>query len=184
MTVAKGLGNVALSVVGIVILLIAVLVGAKVLGSNAPVKPIINYGIELRSTDDPVRKAELVSLLDELIQQAENEDLSDQWFRMTKCIAQSCPDDAYFDLVLVTAAVYEKHLPQSDVLINLIATNKYWSDPEQVIEFSKAMTLADEQIAEMKNRRAENIWDDIVDCNAECPERNDLFFELIGVIVQ
>lgn len=169
---------------GFLILLFGIIVVAKILGSDAPIKPIILNGIELRNADDPVQKAELVSLLDELVQQAENEDLSDQWYRMTKCLSDGCPDGAYFDLVLATAAIYEEDLPQSPILINLIATNKYWSDPEQVVEFSRAMTLADDQVHELKSRRADSVWSDIVECNAVCDEKNDLFFELIEIIVK
>lgn len=184
MTVARGVGNTLMAIGGLLILLFAIVVLAKVLGSDAPIKPIILHGIELRNTDDAVQKAELVSLLDDLVQQAENDDLSDQWYRMTKCLSDGCPDDAYFDLVLATAAIYEEDLPQSPVLINLIATNKYWGDPEQVVEFSRAMTLADDQIRELKSRRADTVWSDIVECNAVCDERNDLFFELIGIVVE
>ncbi len=184
MTVARGIGSILLSALGIIVFLSAVVLGFKILGSNAPINPIISDTIDLRNAEDPVRKAQLITELDDLVQQAENEDVSEQWSRMTSCLATSCPDEAYFDMILVTVAVYENKIPQSALLINLIATNKYWGDPEQVIEFSKAMSTADEQVNELDSRNAAKIWSEIVACNAVCPERNDLFFDLINVIVR
>lgn len=184
MAVSRGVGSYILAILGIVVVIGAIFLIAKIVGGNAPIKPIIQYSIELRNTNDTVKKSELISKLDELIQQAENDDLTEQWQRMTGCLGTSCPDEAYFDLVLVVVSVYEADIPHSATIINLIATNKYWGDPEQIVEFSKAMTLADDQIRDLKNRSSEKTWQEIVACNAVCPERNDLFFELIGNILQ
>jgi hypothetical protein len=184
MAVSRGVGSYILAILGILVVIAAIFVIVKIVGADAPIKPIIQYGIELRNTNDTIKKSELISKLDELIQQADNEDLTEQWQRMTGCLGTTCPDEAYFDLVLVVVSSYETDIPESATIINLIATNKYWGDPEQIVEFSKAMTLADEQIRDLKSRSAEKVWAEIIACNAVCPERNSLFFRLIGTILQ
>ena len=87
-------------------------------------------------------------------------------------------------MVLVVISAFEAEIPESDVLVNVIATSKYWDDGDNILEFSKALTLSNEQIEELDNRKAEGIWQDIVDCNNECSERNDLYFDLIKTIMK
>ena len=103
---------------------------------------------------------------------------------MTQCLGTSCPDEAYMDFVLVTVTVYEKELPESPLLINLIAVAKYWGDQEHILDFSKALSMANDQIDSLKNKNAHKAWEEIVQCNNTCNEKNDLFFELISAIVQ
>jgi hypothetical protein len=87
-------------------------------------------------------------------------------------------------MVLVTVAQFEDQIPESAVLINIIATAKYWGNPEHLLDFSKAMSMANEQIELLDNRKVEKLWQLVVECNNACPEKNDLYFELIGTIVQ
>jgi len=184
MTVSRGVASILLSVLGVAILLGVIFLVASLLGSNAPVKPIIIDSIELRKAQDPVQKARLISELDDLITQSKNNDLKEQWDRMTQCLGTSCPDEAYLDLVLVTVSVYEKELPESPLLINIIAVAKYWGDQDHLLDFSKALAAASDQIDLLKNKNVRKTWEQVVSCNNTCPEKNDLFFELILAIVQ
>jgi len=184
MAVSRGISNMILSIVGVIIFLGVIIIIAKMLGSDAPVRPILYKGIELRSATNPVDKAELITTIDGLVIQAKSDEIKDQWDRMLPCLSTACPDEAYLDFALVTIAAYEEEIPESIVLINVIATGKYWNNPDRLLEFSKALTLANEQVESLKNRKAEKIWDDIVECNGECSEKNDLYFDLIKTIIK
>ncbi|MBI4146428.1 hypothetical protein HY489_03765 [Candidatus Woesearchaeota archaeon] len=183
MTVARGVGSVLLSALGIFIVVLTVVVVAGVLGSDAPVKPIILKSIELRSADDSLTKANLISDLDDMVAQADNQDIKDQWDRMMGCLATNCPDEAYLDMVLVTVAAYENELPESALLINIIAAGKYWNDPEHLLDFSRALSIANDQVDELESKQARKQWQAIIDCNGTCQEKNTLFFELIQTII-
>lgn len=184
MTVSRGVSAILISIVGIIIILVAVFAIASMLGSNAPVKPIIAKTIQLKQATEPVEKAKLITDLDDLITQTENKELKDQWDRMMGCLSTSCPDEAFLDMVLVTVANYEQELPESALLINIIATAKYWGNQEHLLEFSKALSMANDQVDELQNKNARKQWQQIVECNGTCPEKNDLFFNIIETIAQ
>ena len=184
MPVSRGVGSIIISIAGILVLVLAVFVIASLFGSNAPIKPTIHKSIELRNATNPVEKAKLISDLDDLIAQTENQELKDQWDRMMQCLATSCPDEAYLDIVLVTVSAFEKDLPESAVLINIIAVGKYWGNNDHLLEFSKALSMANDQIDELNSKSARKKWQEIVECNGTCSEKNELFFELIESIVQ
>jgi len=184
MAVQRGVGGIIASVVGIVIIVLAVVAVVNIMSGSPPAKDLIYKSIDLRSASDPVDKADLISTIDDLVAQAESDEIKDQWDRMMQCLSTSCPDEAYLDMVLVTVATFEEDVPESALLINIIATSKYWGDAEHLLDFSKAMSMANEQLQIVENRKAEKLWEDIVECNNACPEKNDLYFELIKAIVQ
>ena len=184
MAVQRGISGIFVSILGIFILLIAVVVIAKVLGSDAPIKPIIQKSIELRKATGSVERASLISSLDDLIVQSDNEEVQSQWDRMTSCLSSSCPDEAYLDLILVVVANFESEIPESNVLINIIATAKYWDDSEHLLDFSRALSIANDQIDELDSKKARKAWDSVVECDNVCPEKFDLYFDLIEAVVQ
>ncbi len=184
MAVQRGFSTVIFSILGILIIVVAVVVIMKVMRNEPPVKGIIYKSIELRKAVEPVERANLISSLDDLVAEADNQEVRDQWDKMMQCLSTSCPDEAYLDMILVTVAAFEQDIPESAVLINIIATAKYWGDAEHLLDFSKAMSMSNEQIEALQDRKAEKLWQQAVECNNACPEKNDLYFELIGTIVQ
>ncbi|RMD57648.1 hypothetical protein D6825_03445 [Candidatus Woesearchaeota archaeon] len=184
MAISRGVLNILISIIGITIILAAIILIASLFGSDAPIKPIIRTGIELRDSKNPVEKAKLITELDDLIAQADNPDLSEQWDRMMACLQKTCPDEAYLDLVLVTATSFEDELAESPVLINIITAAKYWDDPDHLLEFSRALSLASDQIESQSSRPVRNAWEKVIACNNTCPERNDNLFEVIKNIAQ
>lgn len=184
MAVQRGFSTVIFSILGILIIVVAVVVIVSVMKSEPPIKGIIYKSIELRKATAPVERANLISALDDLVVETDDQEVKDQWDRMMQCLATSCPDEAYLDMILVTVAAFEQDIPESAVLINIIATAKYWGDAEHLLDFSKAMSIANEQIELLEDRKAEKLWEQVVECNNACPEKNDLYFDLIGTIVQ
>ncbi len=184
MTISRGVLNALLSLLGILVVIGAIILIASLMGSNAPIKPLIAQGIDLRNAKDPVQKAQLITDIDDLIAQTESEELKDQWERMMECLGTKCPDQAYLDLILVTTVNFENDLPESSLLINIIATAKYWNDPDHLLDFSKALSLANEQIDALEDKRARKQWQSVVECDGKCSEKYDLFFELIRTVLQ
>src|SRR3989338_1057649 len=137
MSVARGVGRYVLSALGILLIIVAIVLAASLIASDAPVKPIIYKSIDLLNATDPVKKARLITDLEDLVAQTKNEAVINQWGRMTDCLATACPDDAYLDIVLITLAEYEQEIPESPLLINTIAVSKYWNDPNHLLEFYK-----------------------------------------------
>ena len=184
MAVQRGFSSIIFAILGILVVVVAVAVITSVLSGEPPIKGIIDKSIELRKAAEPVARADLISALDDLVTEADDQDVKDQWDRMMQCLPTVCPDEAYLDMVLITVAAFEQEIPESAVLINIIATAKYWGNAEHLLDFSKAMSIANEQIELLDDRKVEKLWQQVVECNNVCPERNDLYFELIGTIVQ
>ena len=184
MSVERGVTRYLFSALGILFLVVGIVLAASLIASDAPVKPIIYKSIELRNASDAVKKAKLITDLDDLVAQTKDEAVMEQWSRMTECLGTACPDEAYLDLVLITVAQFEEEIPESPLLINTIAVSKYWNDGEHLLEFSKALSFATDQVEQTKNKSVRKLWDQIVACNGACPAKNDLFFEFIKAVVQ
>ncbi|MEM3154601.1 MAG: hypothetical protein QW165_03505 [Candidatus Woesearchaeota archaeon] len=184
MAVQRGFSTIIFSILGIFILVVAVVIIVNVMSGEPPVKDIIHKSIELRKATDPIDRANLISALDDAVSASENSEVKDQWQRMTKCLTTACPDEAYLDMVLVTVAAFEKDVHESALLINIVATAKYWGDPEHLLDFSKALSAASEQVKELENKKAGKAWDAVVQCNNACPEKNDLYFDVIAAVVK
>ena len=184
MAVQRGFGSIIASIIGIVIVVVAVVIILKLVRPEPQVKLLIEKSIELRNATNPVEKANLISSLDDEVAGSKSQEVKDQWDRMMLCLPTTCPDEAYLDMVLVTVAAFEKDIPDSALLINIIATSKYWGDAEHLLDFSKALSIANDQIDKLNNRKAEKIWQQIVECNGTCPDKNSLYFDVIKAIVQ
>ena len=184
MSVSRGVSPVIWSIVGIVILVSAVVLIVSLVSSEPPVKELIYKTSELRTVKDPVDRADLITEIDDVVAASGDESIYEQWDRMLECLTTECPDEAFLDMVLVTVVAFEQDINDSALLINVIATAKYWGKEEHMLDFSKALSTANDQIEELDRRSAEKIWEDIVECKGECPEMFDLYFELIKTIAE
>ena len=79
MSVARGVGRYVLSALGILLIIVAIVLAASLIASDAPVKPIIYKSIDLRNATDPVKKARLITDLEDLVAQTKNEAVINQW---------------------------------------------------------------------------------------------------------
>jgi len=180
----RGKRRIIAPVLGIIIFIIIIAAIASILGSNAPVKPIITSTIELRATDEPIKRSQLISNLDSYMAQAANPVLTEQWNKVISCLGQGCPDEAFSDTIFIVCSEFRKDTPNCELIMHLTAINKFWNEPERVLEFSKSMTTTDKIISDSGNRRIIKTWNDLVKCNGKCAEKNDLFFKLIDEIIK
>lgn len=150
--------------------------------SEPPYKRIILDAIELRNVgNNSVAKARLVSGLDTLVQQAKHTEVKTHWQRVTECLAE-CSDDTYFDLIVASAIEGQETVPNAKLIGDLVVTNRFWG-ANDVVEFSKALAAADEAINKMRSKLFDRQWEAIIACDGKCEEKNNLFFDLIRVVV-
>jgi hypothetical protein len=164
-----------------IILLVGILL-YKIVSSEPAIKPLANNIISLKFTENPLEKAKIVSSTDNLIKRIENKEISKQWEGITKCITESCPDKRYFDFLIVLFTQYKKEIPRSDLILNILAIERYWGT-EEVITFSKAMTYTDEEIEKLQSRTIKKKWEEVLLCNNICQNKSDLFLDLIKNII-
>jgi hypothetical protein len=184
MAVTKGVGKIIAAAGIIFIVIIGLILISKVASGDTPSKSIILKTIELRSAnEDSVRKAQTISALDTIISKADDVNVEEQWGKMTECLAISCPDDAYFDMIFVATNDHQTEIKNADLLLNLLVVNRYW-DSADIVEFSKSLSEVDTQIQNLQNRKAKGAWADIVECNNECDQKANYYFELIRIITE
>lgn len=179
MAMLKGVNKLLLVVVGVLAVLILMVVAATFFASNPVAEPIIINSINLRNVQDPVNKAQIISAVDELVAEADNANLNEQWSKMTACLGQKCPDDAFFDTVFVTTSEFPNSVRDSDLIMNVLFVNRYWGDEERVVEFSKSLSSVDGKVSALGDRKVERAWAKIVECNGDCAEKNDLYFDMV-----
>ncbi|MBI4017026.1 MAG: hypothetical protein HY363_05030 [Candidatus Aenigmarchaeota archaeon] len=147
-----------------------------------PYRRIILNAIELRNVgNNSVAKARLVSELDSLVQQTKHTEVKTHWQRLTECMAE-CSDDTYFDLVVASAIEGQETVPNAKLVGDLVVTNRFWG-ANDVVEFSRALASADEAIGQMRSKMFDRQWGAVIACDGKCEEKNDLFFDLIRVVV-
>jgi hypothetical protein len=184
MTVSRGVGGIIAAIAGILVVVIAVVILVAVLTPNSNPSGLISKTIDLRNAKTPIERANLITSIDDEVANLGAGDVKEQWDRMLSCLSEVCPDEAFLDLILVTTAAYETEISNSATIINAIATVKYWGQPEQMLDFSRAMSTANDQIDESDNRAAKKVWGQILACENTCAEKNDLYFALIRDLVQ
>jgi len=179
MTVSRGVGGIIAAIAGILVVVIAVVILIAVLTPDSNPSSLVSKAIDLRNAKTPIERANLITSIDDEVANLGNGDVREQWDRMLSCLSDVCPDEAFLDLVLVTTAAYETEIPNSATIINAIATVKYWGQPEHMLDFSRAMSAANDQIDELDSRGVKKLWDQILACENTCAEKNDLYFALI-----
>ena len=164
-----------------VIVLVVVLV-YKFLTAGPAVKPVANDIIKLRSATNPLDKAKIISSTDNLIKKMNNKEVTAQWDVITECINKGCSDNKYFDFLIILFTQYKDKIAQSDLLMNILAVQRYWRTDE-VVTFSKAMSYVDEEIGKSRSSTLKNKWKEVIECNNQCAKNNDLFLQLIQLVI-
>jgi len=166
----------------IVLLLLLAVAGLSarfLLGDPGP--QIILKIIELRQEDSTLSKADFIATVDDLVQRVNNKEVDLEWSSLTSCLSTSCTNADYFNLVQTVA--YEERIANYPLIINLVLTYKYWGG-EEVVKFSKALTDVDRKMDELNVRVVRDSWKKIVECDGVCPNKAQLYFDLIKEIVE
>jgi hypothetical protein len=119
-----------------------------------------------------------------MVKRLESPEVSAQWDSFTGCFSQkACTDDDYFNLILAVSIDQQEVVPHATLIANLITVNRYWGT-EQLVDFSKALAAAYDQVEALQVKTVRNKWESIIKCAGTCPEYHALFYDLIRLIVQ
>jgi hypothetical protein len=145
---------------------------------------LIEGTIKLRGMTEAVPRAALITQMDDNVRAIDNPAITAQWTVLSGCVAGSaCTQDDYFDFLLMIAMEEPDEVPNSELIVNLLTVNRYWGQPERIIEFSKALTVANDQVRALQMQAIEGKWQEVVRCDGKCPEYHDLFFELVRLLI-
>lgn len=171
-------------IIGLAFLIALVLFFIQVFGSKPSPTELMLSTITLRSTNDTVHRAELITEMDTTVRELESEPIAAQWSVLTECIApNTCTQDDYFDFLLMVATERPKDVTHAGLIANAITVNRYWGNSERIIEFSKALSEANDQVAGVDLKSVKNKWQEIIYCDGKCANYHDLFFEFIRLLL-
>lgn len=168
--------------IGILVTALAVLLSFTAGESQTP--ELIPTIVKLyQHRDNSVEKAKDITRIDEIVTDIDNPEITDAWLSLLECLKSNCVADDYFNFIMIIINEKGHEIQYSNLLTNVLITQRYWGT-ENIVEFSKALTAANEDIDILNNKAVSNKWDEIVNCNGVCPEKNDLYFDLIGLLYQ
>jgi hypothetical protein len=177
--------NVVIGVIGAMILLAVIIAFFSLFSSSATIQPLILNTITLRNhADDSIIRAEAITELNSLVDRLDSSGINEGWRAMASCIPQGCSDDDYMNFIAYGVNDHGNDLAHGEVIKELIKVHRFWGDETNVIVFSQSLTNTNNLVNSMHVSTALNLWNDLVVCNGECAEFDDLFFEIIEVIVQ
>ncbi len=171
-------------IIGVLFLTAVLFFVIDAIRGEPPIKELMLSTITLRSTNDTVQRAELVTDMDEMVKRLKSDGITAQWITLTGCIAANdCTQDDYFDLLLMVAIEKREDVPHADLIVNAITANRYWGNSEKIIEFSKALSDANDQVRELQLQTVANKWQEIVYCDGTCANVHDLFLDFIRLVL-
>ncbi len=168
-----------------IVFLIALIIGAwQIFKEKASPSQVMLDAITLRTTNNTVEKAEIITNMDKSVRLLDNPAISAQWASLSVCVAgNSCNQDDYFDFLLMVSIEKPKEVPHADLIINAITANRYWGNSEKIIEFSTALSEANMQIDDLGLKTIRNKWQEIIQCDGKCADFHMQFFELIRLLL-
>lgn len=127
-----------------------------------------------------VKKSVLITTTNRLVEGLNNKRIQNEWNGLAECMSKGCSDIDYYNFIVTV--ITQKRVQNSDLIYNLILTNKYWGTNE-IIEFSQALTKVDDGVDTLGSREVQKDWSEILECDGKCPEKDDLFFQMIKASV-
>ena len=144
----------------------------------------INKVIELReasSNKDLLNTASFVTDVKKYIDGLDDSrNLITPWQGIISCVYDGCDDSAYTNMI---DAIAREDINNKDhgVIHAVIETYQYW-DGKNTVLFSQSLTSTNDVILRTYNSLVIEKWNEMIICNGECSEFDDLLFELIGLI--
>jgi hypothetical protein len=170
--------------IGLLLLVALVFFFVDMIRGPPPITDLMLGTMALRSTNDTVQRAELITRMDAMVKELENDAIAAQWSTLAGCIAgNACTQDDYFDFLLMIAIEKREDIPNAELIANVITVNRYWDNAEKIIEFSKALTETNEQVEALQLKTIANEWQEIIYCDGKCQNYHDLFFEFIRLLL-
>ena len=176
--------NVVIGVISAMILIAVIFAMVSLFSSKYTAKPLILNTINLRTNfDDPVARANAITNINTIVADMDDAGINEGWRAMAACIPETCSDDEYMNFILSAVNDRPKDIEYGNIIKELVKVHRFWGDSTNVITFSQSLTNTNNMINDLRFSTAVNAWNRIVDCNGECEDYDNLFFELIKTIV-
>jgi hypothetical protein len=176
------LKTVVIGTLGLGILVTAIAILLSFTTGESQVPELIPTIVKLhQDRENPVEKAKDITRIDEIVVDIDNTAITDSWHSMLTCLKENCVPDDYFNFIMIIINEKSHELKYSNLVTNILITQRYWGT-ENIVEFSKALTAANTDVESLHDTAISGKWQQIVECNGECPEKDDLFFEMIGLL--
>ncbi|MEK6874764.1 MAG: hypothetical protein AABX52_03380 [Nanoarchaeota archaeon] len=172
------------SSVQLLIALLVVMFGIiifKYLGQHQGPQLILNTLILHKGQLDVIKRSTLITQTDDIVRSTDNRKIINQWKSLSACVPTTCPDAEYFNFIITVTE--EENIPHNDLILNLIRTYKYWNSPDDILDFSKALTDVNNEVDTIGSREVTKAWAEIVKCNGKCENVNMLYFDMIKAVV-
>ena len=176
------LKTVVIGTLGLGILVTAIAILLSFTSGESPTPELIPTIADLHQHRiNSVEKAKDIAKIDEIVTDIDNTAITDAWLSMLDCLKEKCVPDDYFNFIMVVINEKSHDIKYSNLLTNMLVTQRYWGT-ENIVDFSKALTAANTDIEALHNKAVSDKWQEIVDCNGVCAEKDSLFFEIISIL--
>ncbi|MBI4448839.1 hypothetical protein HY641_02320 [Candidatus Woesearchaeota archaeon] len=165
----------------VVLVLIGAVFAFRYVLTNEGPQLILNALILHGGKLDVIKRSTLITQTDELARKTGDRKIINEWKTLSACVPNDCPDSNYFNFIITVTE--NENVPNSDLILNLIRTYKYWNSPDDILDFSKALTEVNSKVDELGSRPVTKAWAEIVKCNGQCSTINDLYFDMIKAVV-
>lgn len=173
-----------ITLLGIIIISIAIGTVIYLLKGPDPQVPLILNSIAIRNVgNNSVLKAKIIDEMDNNIERIKNKETLDKWDELTGCLDAGCSDDILSDFILTIVISEPNKIPSAKLIADIIIVGRFWGVGE-VLKFSKALSAANDAISQINSKEIDKKWEQIVACNGNCPEKNNLIFDEIRFIVE
>jgi len=175
----KNKGN-TLIVVGVVLVLVTIVAIIALWGGDSTDELMLNIVSLRKGPTEVVKRSALITRTNEIIDDIGNKRIKSEWDGLADCMTKGCTDIDYYNF-LVTV-ITQKNVKHGDLLYNLILVNKYWGTAE-IIDFSQATTNVENEVKNLGSREVSKKWSEIIQCDGKCDDKDDLFFQMIKLVV-
>ncbi|MEK6964136.1 MAG: hypothetical protein AABX70_06935 [Nanoarchaeota archaeon] len=128
---------------------------------------------------DILKQVELVNIINQDIRQIGSDNIQEQWETTALCLAKTCLDKDFMQLILTVAIEGDRDgYVVGNLIMNILTANKYWGS-DNTIRFSEALDKANKQITSLNKPAISEGWKKFVACDGKCSEKNSLTFSVI-----
>ncbi len=142
---------------------------------------LFSLTLELRDyykDKDTLGISHTVTQIDTIVSKLGSSPLHEMWDTLSLCLARECGDDKFLDFINSIALESIGRMKNAQLIVDLVTANKYW-DTDNVVRLSESITHVDIQVRDLNQPETISLWENIVGCGNDCPNRTELSFSLL-----
>lgn len=177
--------NVVIGIICAMIIIAVIFALVSLFSSKFSIQPLLLNTVYLRANfDDPIARAKAITEINTIVADFDDSGINEGWRAIASCITEGCTDDDYMNFIMAAVNSRPGDIENAAVITELIKVHRFWGDTTNVIVFSQALTNTNNMVNDLHFSTAVNVWNRIIECNGLCEEYDNLFFELIKVVVE